>query len=135
MQIYPEKYDKLELSTSERSFLRTMERSFPGDQLAYYVLQINPRKRDAGKGQAELFSMLVVPEGILLLRFFDTDILLVATATINAMGNPMVFRVLENDIKTKLEESKYLVRESGNLRFALNISFVFPNIDGLNFTP
>ena len=64
MQIYPEKYDKLNLSTSERSFLRTMERSFPGDQLAYYVLQINPRKRDAGKGQAELFSMLVVPEGI-----------------------------------------------------------------------
>ncbi len=129
MQIYPEKYDKLELSTSERSFLRTMERSFPGDQLAYYVLQINPRKRDAGKGQAELFSMLVVPEGILLLRFFDTDIPLVTTTTIKALGSPVVFRVLENDIKTKLEESKYLVSESGNLRFALNISFVFPNVE------
>ena len=94
MQIYPEKYDKLDLSTSERSFLRTMERSFPGDQLAYYVLQINPRKRDAGKGQAELFSMLVVPEGILLLRFFDSDIPLVVTMTIKAIGSPMVFRVL-----------------------------------------
>ena len=129
MQIYPEKYDKLDLSTNERSFLRTMERSFPGDQLAYFVLQINPRKRDAGKGQAELFNMLVVPEGILLLRFFDADVPLVATTTIKAMGNPMVFRVLENDIKTKLEESKYLVRESGNLRFALNISFVFPNVE------
>ena len=129
MQIYPEKYDKLELSTSERSFLRTMERSFPGDQLAYYVLQINPRKRDVGKGQAELFSMLVIPEGILLFRFFDTDIPLVASTTIKAMGNPMVFKVLVNDIKIKLEESKYLVRESGNLKFALNISFVFPNVE------
>lgn len=129
MQIYPEKYDKLELSTSERSFLRTMERSFPGDQLAYYVLQINPRKRDAGKGQAELFNMLVVPEGILLLRFFDSDVPLVTATTIKAMGNPMVFKVLENDIRSKLEESKYLVRESGNLRFALNICFVFPNIE------
>ena len=129
MQVYPEKYDKLELSTSERSFLRTMERSFPGDQLAYYVLQINPRKRDAGKGQAELFSLLVVPEGILLLRFFDTGAPLVAMTTIKAMGNPIVFNVMENDIKTKLEESKYLVRESGSLRFALNISFVFPNIE------
>lgn len=129
MQIYPEKYDKLELSTSERSFLRTMERSFPGDQLAYYVLQINPRKRDVGKGQAELFSMLVVPEGILLLRFFGADNPLIVTTTIKAMSNPMVFNVLENDIKTKLEESKYLVRESGNLRFALNITFVFPNIE------
>ena len=129
MQIYPEKYDKLDLSTSERSFLRTMERSFPGDQLAYYVLQINPRKRDAGNGQAELFSMLVVPEGILLLRFFDSDIPLVVTMTIKAIGSPMVFRVLENDIIAKLEESNYLVRDSGNLRFSLNISFVFPNID------
>ena len=129
MQIYPEKYDKLELSTSERSFLRTMERSFPDAQLAYYVLQINPRKRDVGKGQAELFSMLVVTEGILLFRFFDTDIPLITTTTIKAMGNSMVFGVLENDIKARLEESKYLVRESGSLRFALNISFVFPNIE------
>jgi hypothetical protein len=51
------------------------------------VLQINPRKRDAGKGQAELFNMLVVPEGILLLRFFDSDVPLVTTTTIKAMGN------------------------------------------------
>lgn len=129
MQIYPEKYDKLELSTSERSFLRTMERSFSGDELAYYVLQINPRKRDAGQGKAELFNMLVIPEGIILLRFFDAAIPLIASTTIKAMGNPMVYSVLENDIRSKLEESKYLVRESGNLRFSLNISFVFPNID------
>ena len=118
MQIYPEKYDKLELSTSERSFLRTMERLFPGDQLAYYVLQINPRKRDAGKGQAELFNMLVVPEGILLLRFFDSDIPLVTTTTIKAMlnlihpdggtvtyfGKPLIGN--ETDIKNA--NSKYL---------------------------
>lgn len=129
MQIYPEKYDKLELSTNERSFLRTIERTFAGDQMAYYVLQINPRKRDSGQGKAELFDMLVIPEGIVLLRFFDTDISLVASATIKAMGNPLVFSVLENDIRSKLEESKYLVRESGNLRFAFNISFVFPNIE------
>lgn len=129
MQIYPEKYDKLELSTSERSFLRTMERSFSGDALAYYVLQINPRKRDAGQGKAELFNMLVIPEGIILLRFFDAAIPLIASTTVKAMGNPMVYSVLENDIRSKLEESKYLVRESGNLRFSLNISFVFPNID------
>ena len=69
MQIYPEKYDKLELTTSERSFIRTMDRTFHGDQLAYFVLQINPRKRDAGQGKAELFNMLVIPEGILLFRF------------------------------------------------------------------
>ena len=129
MQIYPEKYDKLDLSTSERSFLRTAERAFSGDELAYYVLHINPRKRDAGQGKAELFNMLLVPEGIVLLRFFDADIPLVATTAIKALGNHVVYSVLESDIRSKLEESNYLVRDSGNLRFALNISFVFPNID------
>lgn len=128
MQIYPDKYDKLELTTSERSFIRTMDRTFHGDQLAYFVLQINPRKRDAGQGKAELFNMLVIPEGILLFRFFDVDIPLVVSATIKAIGNPIVYSLMENDIRSKLEESKYLVRESGNLKFALNISFVFPNV-------
>ena len=129
MQIYPEKYDKLDLSTSERSFLRTAERAFSGDELAYYVLQINPRKRDVGQGKAELFNLLIVQEGIMLLRFFDADIPLIVSTTIKAMGNPIVYSVLENDIRSKLEESNYLVRENGNLRFALNISFAFPNVD------
>lgn len=129
MQIYPEKYDKLDLSTGERSFLRTIERAFAVDELAYYVLQINPRKRDSGQGTAELFDMLLVPEGIILLRFFDTNDPLVVSTTIKAMGNKFVYTVLEGDIRSKLEESNYLVRESGNLRFALNISFAFPNMD------
>ena len=129
MQVYPEKYDKLELTASERSFLRTMERSFSGVQLAYYVLHINPRKRDIGQGKAELFNMLVIPEGIILFRFFDTDVPFVVSATIKAMGDPLVYSVLENDIRTKLEESQYLVDSSGRFRFALNISFVFPTVD------
>lgn len=129
MQIYPEKYDQLDLSVNERSFLRTIERGFSGAKLVYYVLHINPRKRDAGQGKAELFNMLIVSEGILLLRFFDTDIPLVTSTTIKALGNPLVYSILESDIKSKLEESNYLVRESGNLRFALNITFVFPNIN------
>ena len=129
MQIYPEKYDKLDLTASERSFLRTMERAFSGDQLAYYVLKINPRKRDVGQGKAELFNMLVIPEGLLLLRFFDADVPLLALTIIKAMGTPMVYNTVEKDIKAKLEESKYLVNENGNLKYAINIMFVFPNID------
>lgn len=129
MQVYPEKYDKLELTASERSFLRTIERAFSGDELAYYVLQINPRKRDLGQGKAELFNMLIIPEGIILLRFIDTDVSLAALATIRALGNPVVYSLLENDIRAKLEESQYLVNNSGRLRFSLNISFVFFSID------
>ncbi len=130
MQVYPEKYDKLDLSTSERSFIRTMDRTFHGDQLAYFVLQINPRKKDVGQGKAELFNMLLIPEGIFLFRFFDSDVPMTVSMTIKALGNPIVYSIMETDIRGKLEESNFLVRDSGNLRFALNICFVFPNISG-----
>lgn len=39
MQIFPEKYDKLELTVTERSFLRTVDRAYPKDDFSYYVLQ------------------------------------------------------------------------------------------------
>ena len=45
MQLYPEKYDKLDLSAEEKSFIRTLDRAIPDDNLAYYVLHINPIKK------------------------------------------------------------------------------------------
>ena len=44
MEIYPSKYDQLELSVNERSFLRTINRAFENEGFAYFVLHINPRK-------------------------------------------------------------------------------------------
>lgn len=129
MQIYPEKYDKLELSTSERSFIRTMERAFSDNQLAYYVLQINPRKRDSGDGKAELFNLLIVPEGMILFRFNETSTVQAAAGLVKAIGNPIVHAIIENDIKEKLRGSAYLVNNSGELRYGTSICYVLPNIE------
>ena len=60
MQVYPEKNEQLELSVHEKSFLRTLERAFSNEEMAYYVLHINPRKKDAGEGKPELFNLLLV---------------------------------------------------------------------------
>lgn len=128
MQLYPEKYDKLELSSAEKSYLRTIDRAFSNEDLAYYVLHINPRKKDAGQGHPELFNLLVVPEGIVLFRYYDIDDPMVVSFTIRAMSNPVVYQVLLNDIESKLRESNYLTDRDGTLRFALNIVFVFSNI-------
>ena len=49
MEIYPEKYDQLELSSNEKSFLRTVGRAFDDSGLGYYVLKINPRKKELTK--------------------------------------------------------------------------------------
>lgn len=128
MQIYPEKYDKLDLSSSEKSFLRTIDRALSEEEMAYYVLHINPRKKDVGQGRPELFNLLVISEGIFLLRFFEIDDPTIVSMTAKTLSDPTVYGVLYNDIKAKLQGSNYLVDEKGNLRFALNIGFVFPEV-------
>lgn len=127
MQIYPEKYDKLDLSASERSFLRTVERALADENMAYYILHINPRRIDVGGGKPELFNLFIAPDGIMLFRFIDVDNTL-ASAYISAFSNPIVHFMLEKDIREKLAQSKYLVYDNGNLKYDLKICYVFPNI-------
>lgn len=129
MQVYPEKSDKLDLLPAERSFVRTIERAYSECDMGYFVLHINPRKKDAGKGTPELFDMLLCSDGILLFHFFDTQNELVANATIKAMSNPLVFKTLYEDINEKLEESKYLQNSDGDLKYSLNIILVFSSVD------
>jgi hypothetical protein len=128
LQVYPEKNEQLELSVDEKSFLRTVERAFLNEEMAYYVLHINPRKKDAGEGKPELFNLLLVNKGILLFRFIEIPDLAVQMA-IKALGKPVVYRMLRSDIAKRLEESHYLTDTSGELRFELNVCFVFPKAD------
>ena len=130
LQLYPEKYDQLELSVDEKSFLRTLERAFSNEEMAYYVLKINPRRKDAGDGkQPELFNLLLVNKGILLFRFIDAPNEMVAQMSIKAIGNPTIYNVILSDIRKRLEESRYLTNKAGNLRFALNVCLVFSKFD------
>src|SRR5665647_3572475 len=108
MQVYPEKSEQLELSVDEKSFLRTVERAFSSEKMAYYVLHINPRKKDVGGGKPELFNLLLVDKGILLFRFIEVLDVAVQMA-IKALGNPAVYRMLRSDIAKRLEESRYPV--------------------------
>ncbi|HPH11189.1 MAG TPA: AAA family ATPase [Thermotogota bacterium] len=127
-QVYPEKSEQLELSVDEKSFLRTIVRAFPNEEMAYYVLHINPRKKDAGEGKPELFNLLLVNKGIILFRFIEVaDV--AAQMTIKALSAPTVYEILRSDIAKRLEESRYLTDTSGKLRFALNVCIVFPNAD------
>jgi len=128
LQVYPERYDQLELSIGEKSFLRTVERAFSDEEMAYYVLHINPRRKDAGEGKPELFNLLLINKGILLFRFLeiaDSS----AQMTIRAIADPVVYGMLRNDIIRRLEESRYLTDECGKLRFAVNVCFVLPEVE------
>lgn len=128
MQVYPEKNDQLELSVDEKSFLRTVERAFSNEEMAYFVLHINPRRKDAGEGSPELFNLLLVNEGILLFHFLEIADS-AAKMTIQALGDPIVYWMLKNDIIKRLDGSRYLTNESGKLRFAVNVCFVLPKVN------
>ena len=128
IQVYPEKNEHLELSVDEKSFLRTIERAFSEEKMAYYVLHINPRKKDTGNGKPELFNLLLVNKGILLFRFIEVQGLAIQT-TINVLSNPSIYEVLISDIVKRLEESRYLTDKSSKLRFSINICLVFPKAE------
>lgn len=129
MQIYPEKYEQLELTAEERSFLRTIERALSSSAPAYYVLHINPRRKDIGAGKPELFNLLVLEDGILLLRFLDVADSQIAELTLTAIGNPFVFSTMNSDIVNRLKESRYLTDTNKELIYNLKICFVFPNVE------
>jgi len=132
MQLYPEKYDKLVLSSEEKSFLRTLDRAYSDDDMSYYVLHINPRRKDIGEGKPELFNLLILEKGILLFRTFEISDPAIAGRTLGAFCNPVVFQTLMSDIQGRLEESQYLVNTLGDLKYALNICLVFANIDAID---
>lgn len=102
MEIYPEKYEQLELTSSEKSFMRTLSRALEGVAPCYYVLHINPRKKDAGGGNPELFNLLVSDTGILLFQFKETDNVNEVKLNIAMMSGLHVFDLLDNDIHDKL---------------------------------
>lgn len=130
MQIYPEKNDQLGLTSEEKSFLRTVERAFSEEELAYYVLHINPRRKmDEEGNKAELFNLLIVSKGIILFRFLPCQVPEIARVFIQTLSNPVVFGALDNDIKARLEESRYLTTRDKVLKYALNICFVIPTVD------
>lgn len=132
MQIYPEQYDQLELSTEEKSFLRSIERAFSSEENAYYVLHINPRKLAGDDGTAELFDLLVVPQGVFLFRFFNATSASTGKIYVENISNPIVYENVYGDIQEKLAESRYLVDENDVLIFTVNICFVMSNIDYLD---
>lgn len=135
MDIYPEKYDQLELSSNEKSFLRTLSRAFENETLAYYVLHINPRKIDLGGGQAELFNLLILKEGIFLLRFIEINNLQIAKTIVEFNANQTVYGKIVDDISAKLENSRYLLDATRKLFFDLKICYVLPEIEGSEILP
>lgn len=131
MEIYPEKYEQLELTSNEKSFMRTLGRALEGVAPCYYVLHINPRKKEVGGGRPELFNLLICDMGAILFQFKETINVNEAKLNIEMLSNPIlhVYDRLDIDIHDRLIQSRHLINNNDELIFAYNICFVFPNIE------
>lgn len=128
MQLYPEKYDRLEIRSPERSFIRTLERSYSDSDFGYCVLHINPRKKSVEQSNPELFNMLVSNSGIILFRHFDIGTGFKAALMLNAVVKSNALHLLSDDIRNQLAESRYLVDNEGKLTVSLSVCFVFDDL-------
>ena len=125
MEVYPEKHEQLELTTNERSFLRTISRAFDEYETGYYVLHINPRRIDMGGGKPELFNLLVFNKGLLLFRFIEVDNVSVAKLTIESLAQRIVFNRLDNDIYESLPEADIWCMQSRSLHLDIIFALSF----------
>lgn len=120
MKVLPEDYRKIDMSRSERLFIRYAERAKV--DLGYFLLHINPALQ-----QGEVVDSIIMDEGVLAFRFYEMEY--------NA-GFPMMLNVLktvagrsESIIIEKLRTNNSLVYENGDLIFPFSYVLVFPNIE------
>jgi len=130
LHLLPEKYDQLELSSNEKSFAKVLERALKGSELACFVLKINPRKAGLKDDYSlpELFHLLVVEDGIVLFKFFETEDASQAANIIKAWNEYGLLTTLSRDIEAILKHSRYLTDDIGNIKYAFTIKLLFSKI-------
>lgn len=120
MEILPSEYQQIELSRSEKIFVRNMLSS---ERYGFLLIKTNPAML-----KNESMHTLVCSDGVLHFKFFDG---------INDPANfnfaiPLLIDTLYAQtvgiISTKLLSNKALVDDTGKLRFPVNLIYVFPEL-------
>ncbi len=118
MEILPSEYQHIELSRNEKIFVRNV---MSNEQYGYLLLGTNPAMLPN-----ESMHILVCSDGILFLKFFEGF----EDATKFGIIMPMMINGLYNKtakiIASKLLANKALIDTNEQLKFAVNIVYVFP---------
>lgn len=120
MEILPSEYQQIDLSRSEKIFVRNI---MSNDQYGFLILNTNPAMLPN-----ESMHILICSDGIIFLKFFE------GFEDVNKYGLvlPMmingIYEQTAGIITSKLQTNKALIDTNGNLRFSINILYVFPKI-------
>lgn len=120
MEILPSEYQQIDLSRSEKIFVRNV---MSNERYGYLLINTNPAML-----KNESMHTFVCSDGILHLKFFDG---FCEPGNFN-IAIPMLIDTLYEQtigiISTKLLSNKALVDENGKLLFPVNLVYVFPDL-------
>lgn len=118
MEILPSEYQHIDLSRSEKIFIRNI---MSNEQYGYLLLSTNPAMLPN-----ENMHILVCSDGVLFIKFFEGF----EDATQFEAIMPMIVTGLYNQtvgvITAKLLSNKMLIDGDGKLRFSVNVLYAFP---------
>ena len=121
MEIMPSEYQQLELTRSEKIFIR---HAISSEKYGFLLLKANPAMQ-----KNDDMHILLCEDGIVMFKFFETfDDTSKFTATMS-MYATMVHKTNAKIITDKLLSNKALVDSNGKLKVAINIVYVFPKLN------
>lgn len=118
MEILPSEYQHIDLTRSEKIFVRNI---MSNDQYGSLLLAANPAMLPN-----ESMHILVCADGILFLKFFEGFEDITQFGTIIPMMIAGLYKQAAGIITAKLISNKALIDKHGMLRFSINILYVFP---------
>ena len=121
MEIMPSEYQQIELSRSEKLFMR---HAISSDEYGFLLLKVNPSMR-----KDDYMHVLITKDGIVMYKFFEAfEDVNQFQITMNVYVS-MVHAQTAQIISNKLLGNKALLGNDSKLKFPVSIVYVFPKLN------
>lgn len=124
MEVFPSEYQSLDLTRYEKLFIH---HSLSSEEYGFLLLRVNPAMQ-----KNDNMDVVILPQGVVLCKFFDNfNDVTQFSAMISAYASK-VYPTTRDIIANKFLTNKSLCDKEGNLKFAVSIVHVFPNLKKTN---
>ncbi len=127
MEIMPSEYQQIELSRSEKLFLR---HAISSEEYGYLLLRVNPTMR-----KDDFMHVLLCSDGVVLYKFFENFEEASQFQGTMSIYSTMVHSQVSKIIEDKLLGNKSLLGNDGKLKIAASIVYVFPKLNYSDVIP
>lgn len=121
MEIMPSEYQQIEITRSEKVFIR---HALSSEQYGFLLIKANPAMQ-----KNDFMHILICADGVVMFKFFETFEDATQFQTTMSIYAKMVHKQTAKIISEKLLGNKAIIDDNGKLRIALSIVYVFPRLN------